>query len=297
MGVKMIMVEEWKILEENEKYIISNLGNVKKIGKSDNISLLIAKNKWSGLYLGCYIDNCLRRVDTLVAKTFISNPENKRYVIHIDRDLANCRVDNLSWANRFELLLDRYPDDVMIFKGIEFHRYFHNGVPTNYFISKFGSVFSANADKIIKLGKTLKGYSNVCVTLPDGSRVPVTVHKMVGMTFLKDSWKAGYDIDHLNGIKTDNRVENLEWVTRSVNIRRAFKNGLKITKHGDAHGATKYTDSMVRSAFESIRSGDSPKIAAQRSGIPVSYLYTILRGEIRKYFIIEYPDIIHSSNK
>ena len=55
------------------------------------------------------------------------------------------------------------------------------------------------------------------------------VHRLVGFAFLSDDFIEGLTINHKNGIKTDNRVENLEWVTQSENSKHAWRTGL-ITK-------------------------------------------------------------------
>lgn len=54
----------------------------------------------------------------------------------------------------------------------------------------------------------------------------------------------GREIDHLNGIKSDNRVRNLEAVTKSENVRRAIKNGLAPV--GSQRSDAKLTEELVR---------------------------------------------------
>lgn len=51
-----------------------------------------------------------------------------------------------------------------------------------------------------------------------------SVHRLVLSAFTGN--RAGMDVNHLNGNKEDNRIENLEWCSRSENIRHAIKNGL-----------------------------------------------------------------------
>ena len=52
------------------------------------------------------------------------------------------------------------------------------------------------------------------------------VHRLVAETWIPNP-NHYRDVNHINGDKTDNRVENLEWVTHSENIRHAYRTGLK----------------------------------------------------------------------
>lgn len=46
------------------------------------------------------------------------------------------------------------------------------------------------------------------------------VHRLVALAFL---WKSNLDVNHKNWIKTDNRLENLEYCTRSENIKHSYR--------------------------------------------------------------------------
>ena len=141
----------------------------------------------------------------------------------------------------------------------------------------------------MKPNHTLKGYLKVGIFLEGETKViPVTVHKMVGLTFHNDQYHEGYDIDHINGIKDDNRAENLEWVTRSENIQRAFRLGLKHGKRGDDSPSVVYSDSDIHKACKYLEDGLSIIEVSKLVNIPLSYLYTIMRGESRTDIVSQY---------
>lgn len=77
-----------------------------------------------------------------------------------------------------------------------------------------------------------KGYYR-CNLKKEGKRYDFTVHRLVAIAFLENLDNNKKIINHINGIKTDNRVENLEWCTESENVIHAVKERLIKTKLTD----------------------------------------------------------------
>lgn len=100
-----------------------------------------------------------------------------------------------------------------------------------YYITKSGEVISRTRKNEIKLkpNKTTNGYLKVVLMGSDGSRITVNVHRLVAMAFLENS-NEGYVVNHKDGNKENNSVENLEWVSPKENIVHSWQNGLANTK-------------------------------------------------------------------
>lgn len=92
------------------------------------------------------------------------------------------------------------------------------GYESHYKVSNFGRVKSLknNREKILKLNPDKDGYSIVYLCL--NSKIKTfKVHRLVMLSFVG---KSELQVDHLNKIKNDNRIENLEYVTPRENILR-----------------------------------------------------------------------------
>lgn len=117
-----------------------------------------------------------------------------------------------------------------------------------YEIDNFGNVFSLDrtvgcknkpvAGKKMRLEKTKKGYLRVQLS-KDGTRRRYAVHRLVAFAFVD-----GYDeelkrttVNHIDGVKTNNRADNLEWMNCSEQQLHAIRT--KLVK-------VRFTDEEIR---------------------------------------------------
>lgn len=95
---------------------------------------------------------------------------------------------------------------------------------SNYFVSKDGVVFSKKTNKHLKPRITKLGYARVAL-YNNNKPKDFSVHRLVAQAFIPNPENKPC-INHINGIKTDNRVENLEWCTYSENTLHGYRTGL-----------------------------------------------------------------------
>jgi len=108
-------------------------------------------------------------------------------------------------------------------------------------------IFGNKKENFLKSTKNRKGYLNLKLCKKtDGvcSEKSVVIHRLVANEFLENPLNKP-QVNHKNGIKDDNKVDNLEWATGSENVIHALKNNLKISIKGSEHTNSKLTDKQV----------------------------------------------------
>lgn len=92
-----------------------------------------------------------------------------------------------------------------------------------YEISSDGVVRRKDTGHILKPRLSNKGYCLVWLCTNSKTEAKL-LHRLVAEAFLE---KENLQVNHINGIKTDNRVENLEWCSCSENIIHSYENGMQ----------------------------------------------------------------------
>lgn len=77
--------------------------------------------------------------------------------------------------------------------------------------------------------KTPNGYLQICLC-KNGAKKTCSIHRLVAKTFIGES---DLQVDHVDGKKQNNKLDNLEYVTNSENMQRAFKNNLVTLKKNE----------------------------------------------------------------
>ena len=92
-----------------------------------------------------------------------------------------------------------------------------------YEVSTFGRFRNRSTGQYLKGTTTNSGYLHVGL-IRNGRQVTNQAHRIVAETFLEMPSTKHRDVNHKNKVRTDNRVSNLEWATRSQTARQAKAN-------------------------------------------------------------------------
>lgn len=145
------------------------------------------------------------------------------------------------------------------------------GQAPDYEVSDLGNVRRATPGKRTFPGRPVRPATNgryLTISLMQNGRLRVfAVAPLIAEAFLPPRPTARHTVNHLNGIRTDNRVVNLEWATMSEQMHHAYKIGLQKPLHvpqlGTTNGRARLTESAVRAIRAASPDTSDAHLAAQ----------------------------------
>lgn len=112
-----------------------------------------------------------------------------------------------------------------------------------YFATREGLIVStrrSEGGKILSYTVTKAGY----IRIHFGFHKPVFAHRLIAMTFIPNPDDRP-QVNHIDGNKANNHVDNLEWVTAQQNVVHAVETGLRMTSQGPSHYKSKFNEEEV----------------------------------------------------
>lgn len=177
-------------------------------------------------------------------------------------------------------MTQRVPKDLEEWKPIPGHEEW-------YEVSSLGRVRSwkrsnvgrRDSPRLLKQRTTNKGYLYVALPSPGseyGNR-KITVHRLVSLAFL-GSPKGSRVVNHIDGNRQNNSVENLEWCSPAQNNLHGFDIGTNKT-HGENHHAARLTEAQVEVIIGCLQDGMSVGDLSREYNVSFGAIYNISVGK------------------
>jgi len=149
------------------------------------------------------------------------------------------------------------------------------GLEGLYQVSTYGRVKSLKygKERILKQSKSSRGYLIVCLSI-EGKIFNKFVHRLVAITFIPNPENKG-DVNHIDEDKTNNRLENLNWMTAKENSNYGTRN--------ERQAKTKSIPIKViyqDNTYEILESG---KVFARENKFSQSRIVDVLKGRKKSY--------------
>ena len=222
-------------------------------------------------------------VHRLVAQTFLDNPNNFLVVNHKDGNKLNNNVNNLEWVTQSDNIIHaiyfigKKPRQKIlpIQETIDAEHGWKQYKNTNYWFNKDGRGANIKTKKYLNLSIKNDGYGVYYLYL-NKKRLGILAHRIIYETF-NEFIPDNMQINHIDGNKLNNKLENLELVTRSENMVHSFyvlKHNVKSVCQCDLQGHILYTYQSIKEAARITGFNDSAIVQACKGKIKTYKGYT-----------------------
>jgi hypothetical protein len=264
------------------KYLIDMNGNVLS---TENNALVVETESYIGERLTKIFDG-LRWLEIKVATLLaivskrIKIPSDLWHLLdvqYVDGNPKNIHPSNTVW---------KYPEAGLFYKDSKSLRY----IPgfSRYLCDVYGNVYSTSTYKFLSPYIDKMGYTMYGVAPDVGNRTILGKHRAIALSFLPYNSRVDtLDVNHLDGVKGNNLISNLEWARRKRNCDHAYSTGLRtdnlITLMRNAYtGEVTQHYSLEECARQIGMDGETIRLRVKSQGqkvYPPGYQFKLLKDE------------------
>lgn len=206
-----------------EKFAVSNMGRIKSVPRPGyNVSVILKQRKTpTRLAILISDDNKVFNFDikNLVYTSFFGTVEKEYKIINIDTDNYNNQLSNLKKVLSINTIKGEIWKDIKGYEGIYQVSNKERIKSVGYTISCRNGVCMNIHDKILNQVLNEMGYFRVFLSKNNKVKTK-KVHRLIANAFICNP-KHYPVVNHINKIRTDNSIENLEWCTQKHNLRHS----------------------------------------------------------------------------
>jgi hypothetical protein len=245
--------EIWKPIKGYEGiYLINEIGQVKSLPRTDK------QNRSVG---GVILEPCNRGPRSVYGLT--KNEKTKQHYMHVlVADNFNRLIPLLNYEGEKWLKITDMPNYEISNLGRVRHH-----------INTYDLATMTYCDyRVVNPNDNGRGYKQVSVKI-NKKRITKYVHRLVAEYFLENELKLP-EVNHKNGVKSDNRLDNLEWISKSSNMQHAMDHGL--SPSGVKKWNAKLNKKQVINIKEAYRAGVTMQHLAEKYDVCIETIRKII---------------------
>ena len=139
----------------------------------------------------------------------------------------------------------------------------------DYALTEDGRVYSYFSKRFLSTHLDKYGYEKVRLISTDDKRHAYSIHRLMLENFNPRDDMNFLQVNHIDGNKLNNHINNLEWVTCSENVKHAFNIGLK-TQRGEHNNLSKLTEEQVLEIIDLL-------LSKKYSGAEIDRMYGLCK--------------------
>ncbi len=147
-----------------------------------------------------------------------------------------------------------------------------------YQVSNYGRVMGIRYNSTLTPIPSVVGYMRVKLCKNNKSK-PFNISRLVALTFLGKPKNGCIQVNHKDGIKSNNELSNLEWNTQSENLKHRYRMGHCQPIAGEDHGNAKFTNKQVRRFRQMHKNGMPIRRIALKFKVGIPTMWKIIRNK------------------